>query len=362
MPQFRPAVLGVLALYLAMVAAVPAGAQQAGELRVATRVLPPMVTEQGGRLSGFSIELWDQISERLKLQTRYQAAPDIRALLEAVSSGNADLGIAAISITAEREARFDFSQPIMNAGLQILVRSEGTDTNPLVDLLRNLFSATSLLWLGIAVSLSLIPAHLLWLSERGKPGGLIPGRGYLPGIFEALYWTTSTLTAQGDNAPINWLARALAVLWKFAAVAFIAFYTAQLTATLTVQHIQGAINGPEDLGGKRVGATRGSTAVTHLRGYQAQIREFPMIGDAYRALLDKQLDAVVFDAPVLLYYAANEGKGRVQLVGNVFNREDYGIVFPSGSRLRKQVNEALLAMKEDGTYGRLYDKWFGRQG
>jgi polar amino acid transport system substrate-binding protein len=33
-------------------------------------------------------------------------------------------------------------------------------------------------------------------------------------------------------------------------------------------------------------------------------------------------------------------------------------VFPRNNPLRKQVNIALLALREDGTYQKLYDKWF----
>src|SRR5215510_6631825 len=59
------------------------GTGQQQKLRVATRVLPPLVVEQpGGKLSGFSIELWDKIAEKLKLQTTYQIAPDVRSLLD----------------------------------------------------------------------------------------------------------------------------------------------------------------------------------------------------------------------------------------------------------------------------------------
>ena len=57
---------------------------------------------------------------------------------------------------------------------------------------------------------------------------------------------------------------------------------------------------------------------------------------------------MVFDAPILLYYAANEGKGRVHLVGTPFRKEDYGIVFQAGNPLRKQVNNTLLTLREDG--------------
>ena len=53
---------------------------------------------------------------------------------------------------------------------------------------------------------------------------------------------------------------------------------------------------------------------------------------------------MVFDSPVLLYYAANEGKGRVHMVGTPFRKEDYGIIFPPGNPLRRQVNVTLLQL------------------
>lgn len=87
--------------------------------------------------------------------------------------------------------------------------------------------------------------------------------------------------------------------------------------------------------------------------------EFTQIREAFEALDDRSVDAVVFDSPILLYYAANEGKGRVSMVGAPFRKEDYGIVFPRGSELRSQVSVTLLRMREDGAYQRIYDRWFG---
>jgi polar amino acid transport system substrate-binding protein len=54
----------------------------------------------------------------------------------------------------------------------------------------------------------------------------------------------------------------------------------------------------------------------------------------------------------------------MRVVGPVFKKENYGIVFPRTTvlprqrDLRKLVNEALLKMREDGTYDRLYTRWF----
>lgn len=331
------------------------------ELRVVTRVLPPMVIDRGGSLTGFSIDLWNEIAERLKIRTKYHVAPDVAALLSDVRSGNADLGIAAISITSTREAEFDFSQPIMNAGLQILVRGQGKDggSNPLHDVLSLLFSWLSLAWLGIAVLLILIPAHIVWFYERHHDNGIIPTKAYIPGIFYALFWAAGTLATQSESAPKHWVGRIVAVLWMFTGVVFVALYTAQLAATLTVQQIGGGINGPEDLAGKRVAATRGSTAANVARDLKGQVIEFAQIEEAYRALEKKTVDAVVFDSPILLYHAANEGKGRVATVGTPFRKEDYGILFPRGRTLRYEVNVVLLKMREDGSYQRIHDKWFG---
>jgi polar amino acid transport system substrate-binding protein len=325
-----------------------------------TRVLPPLVVElEGGKYSGFSIELWNKIAEKLNLKFKYHAAPNVGALLENVRAGKADIGVAAISIVSKREAEFDFSQPILNAGLQIMVRGRGeADSNPLLELLGILFSPAILVWLGIALLLVLIPAHVVWYLERDQDNGIIPSREYIPGIFYALYWAASTLATQAEQAPRNWIARGVTVLWMFTAIVFVAFYTAQLTANLTVARLEGGINGPEDLPGKKVATTKGSTAAKAARELRADVLEVERIDDAYRALLDRQADAVLFDAPVLLFFAAKEGKGRVQMVGQPFRKEDYGIVFPRNHPLRKQVNITLLDMREDGTYQQIYDKWF----
>jgi len=232
-----------LASVLSAIGQVRGGTQ---ELRVITRMAPPIVRMDQGELGGFAIDLWNTIAQRLHVTTRYQVAPDVGALLQRVRSADADLGVGAISITSAREREFDFSQPILNAGLQIMVRIQGSDD----------------------------------------------------------------------------------------------------------------IKGPQDLSGKRVATTPGSTSAASLRELKARVYQFPVLKFAYLALLDKKVDAMVFDAPVLLNYAAFAGKGRVKLVGQVFRQEDYGIVFPQNSPLRDQVNSALSALREDGSYQKVHDKWF----
>ncbi len=77
------------------------------ELRVAVLLAPPMVMEQNGSLTGFSIDLWNAIATRLKVKTSYQIMPDVRALEEVLRSKGADL-TPAMFITSTRDADFDF--------------------------------------------------------------------------------------------------------------------------------------------------------------------------------------------------------------------------------------------------------------
>lgn len=129
--------------------------------------------------------------------------------------------------------------------------------------------------------------------------------------------------------------------------------------TLTVQHIRGEIDGPNDLPGKQVGTLAGGSAVAYLEAHGAVVRQYAQNRDMFQALLDGDVDAVVQGSAGLDYYATHEGKGQVRMVGPEFNANDVGFVFPVHSPLRRQVDSALLSMREDGTYGRIYDKWFG---
>ena len=152
--------------------------------------------------------------------------------------------------------------------------------------------------------------------------------------------------------------RTFAVFWIFAGVVFVAFYTAQLTTTLTVEQIRGAIEGPSDLPGKQVAtmAAAPPPITSAAERTSAGVRDDRWV---YKALLDKKVDAVVLPAPVLLYYAAHEGKGRVKTVGPEFNTAPAAIMVQLDSPLRRKINLALIALRENGTYQQIYDKWFG---
>jgi polar amino acid transport system substrate-binding protein len=353
--------LRAIALAAVLLAGQPAWAQQApATVRVGTFALAPFVMDQSGRVSGFSIDLWTEIAARLHLQSQYEDAPDVKALFQKLRMGQADIAVSGLFYSVERDREFDFSYPIMEAGLRVMVRGSGetVSVTPLRSLTGLLLSRNTLAWLGVALLFVVIAAHIVWVIERLQADEATR-EPYFPGIFRAMYWASTTLMAQGDQPPRKWIGRVLAVLWMFVGIVFVASYTAQLASTLTVQHIRGAINGPDDLADKRVATLKGGSAVAWLQAHGAQVVEYAQNRDVFGALNDGTVDAVVQGSAALDYYAAHEGKDLVKMVGPEFNPNDVGFVFPIGSPLRKRVNGALLSMREDGTYQRIYERWFG---
>ena len=332
------------------------------ELRVAVTVIPPFIMDQDGSLTGFSIDLWNAIAVRLKLKTSYVMEPDVSALEQAMRSKTADLTVAPVFITSARDEVFDFSYPMLETGLQIMVRGVDQNAqfdNPLSEMLRLMLSRATVVWLSVALLLVLIPAHAVWLLERRHENGMLSSRNYFPGILEAIYWALSTLTTQAETMPRQWLARSLSVFWMFAGVVFVASYTAQLTAVFTVERIRGAIEGPDDLPNRQVAALARGNAIDFLREHHAQVQEFSTIDEMFKALIEKKVDAVVAGAPILQYIAVHEGKGRVKMVGPVFNKAPVAFMLQWDSPLRKKLDVALIALREDGSYQQFYDKWFG---
>ncbi|NJN87607.1 MAG: transporter substrate-binding domain-containing protein [Leptolyngbyaceae cyanobacterium SL_7_1] len=101
----------------------PSGATDDAVLQVGIKDIPPFVfLTEGDDPYGFSIDLWKEIARELELETEFVPFDDVPTLLEAVKQNRVDVAIAAISITAEREANgLDFSYPIYQSGLQLLV-------------------------------------------------------------------------------------------------------------------------------------------------------------------------------------------------------------------------------------------------
>lgn len=130
---------------------------------------------------------------------------------------------------------------------------------------------------------------------------------------------------------------------------------------ILVRSDEEAIQTADDLKGKVVATKQGTASyeyVTEIKEIK-EVVPFPNIDQAYMELEKGSADAVVFDLPSLLYYINTEAEGRVKLLDDLLEGQTFGIAFPKGSPLKTEVDLALAKLKEDGSYDKLHEKWFG---
>lgn len=362
--RWAPALLvaGTLGL-VALVSPGPAAAQDdAGApetLTVAIKPLPPFVfDEQPAR--GFSIDYWNEVGSRLGVDTEFVMMETVGDIIDAAAADEVDAAIAGISITREREAIIDFSQPYYTSGQQIVTRADG-GAGTFSTLASLIGSGTFLVPLLILVVLVLIVSHLVWWFERGHDSDDFP-YAYRAGIGEALWWSTVSVITGGEAVKnINTaLSRLIAVFWMLVGLFLLAFVTARATSVLTVAELEADISSLADLPGRPVATVEGTASVAFLEDELGLTAiEAPDLDAALNRLVVGQVDAVVFDAPVVAYAVNRSYRGELVLVEPVEGRDPYGIALPSGSERLEAVNAAVIEIGRDGTLDALLEEWFG---
>ena len=324
-------------------------------MSVAIKVLPPCVMEAKDRYSGFDVELWEEIAKDLKLDFNYRLTDQWRIFSDLVE-GKADIAFSCMPITFNAEETIDFSHHYLESGLRILVLKKSIFS--LKRTLKSIFSPLILTVLAALFLFMVICGNAVWWVEKGSR--IINDR-YFPGILEAFWYVLVTMTTvgYGDVVPRKWFGRMIALFIMLIGISFFGWAVAQFSSVITVQRLHADIVSPQDLRDRLVATVEFTTSVPTLNKLGAIVLPVARIDEAYELLLKEKVEAVVFDSPTILHYERHEGAGRVKVVGPLFDIQYYGFMFPEGSKLREAVNRTLLKLKGDGTYDRIYERWFG---
>ncbi len=345
-------IFGAISLLAVWVSAV-----QAQDLRVSTVTRPPFSMVVDGVETGFSLDLLAAISENQGWTYSVTRHGGFSDMLGAVRNGQADMAVANISITADRELTMDFSQPIFESGLQILVRS---DRERSASMIRKFFSLDFMGAVAIAFALLFLMGMVMWALERRRQPYFDRPAG--EAMFPSFWWALNLLVNGGfeERVPQTFLGRILSVLMVLGSLFIVSLFVARITAIMTVSALQSDVNSLSDLAGQRVATIDGSTAASYLASRNLTFAGYGGLQEMTEAFEAGEVDALFFDAPILAWYALNSD-GRAQLAGPVVQRENYGIALPSGSALAEPINQALLTLRETGVYDEIFAKWFGAQ-
>jgi polar amino acid transport system substrate-binding protein len=324
-----------------------------GPLTIAVRDVPPYVIVGDGEPTGFSIELWQLVGARLGIDTEYLVVDRVSDILDAVADGRADAGVAAISMTADREGSFDFSVPIESTGLRLLVRDE--HPSGLAQAFRAFTHSTALQLLLILFGLAFVAGASIWLVERNRNPDF---PSHPRGLIDGMWWAVVTMATvgYGDHVPRSSKGRVLSVVWILIGIVVIAQFTAVITSELTVEELTSDVTSLEQLADQQIVTVEGTAAADLLVTMGVRPRTVSDVDELVSAVASGSVEAGVYDGGILEHRSQIDD--RVRVVGAPLTHDQYAIALRDGDPRLECIDRSLLDVIEDGTWLRLHDAWF----
>lgn len=334
------------ALALILIASCLGAAEDTAPIPVATKHAPPFVmVADDGSISGITIDLIETVAAAAGREVAWRPM-ELEEMLDAVAAGEVAAAAAAITVSAEREARMDFSYPYFITGLGIAVGGERRSR--WLALLGQIISFDFLKVLAGLTGVLLLSGFVLWLFER-KRNPQFGGRT-VEGIGASMWWSAVTMTTvgYGDKAPITLGGRLVALWWMFASIIIISSFTAAIATSLTLEGMTLAVRSEDDLAQAKSAVVEGTIAQAELQSRHHAHVAVADLGEAFDLLRAGRVDAVIHDRPLLRYALKDDDSG-LQALDVLFRKQGYALALPHGSELREALNQRLLELLSDGT-------------
>jgi len=330
---------------------------ESGEpLRVLIWETPPFaMKDAAGNWQGLSVDLWKDVTDRLNWSFEWQES-NLQDALKKLQDDEADVAVAALTITAEREESIDFSHLYYVSGL-----SAGYIRKRHLGLLAPLTGLFSMEFIGTVLTLALVllvAGAAVWVFERrANPDQFKKG---WRGLGDGFWWSAVTMTTvgYGDKAPRTLGGRVVALIWMFTSLVIIAGFTAQMASALTASRLSEDPLWQRSFGDISVAVVRNSSGDQYATNHGARVLRFDDLDGALQAVEEERADVVVYDAPILRYRARTDTPW-LAVGSRILMRDDYGFGIRPGSELREPINRALAALLHEPIWQRIRDRYLG---
>lgn len=268
-------------------------AAQDDEIVVVTTELAPFVIRDGNVADGFYMEIWEDVAVEIGRDFRVEWADSFSDMLDRLGNGTADVAVAPLAPTAEREVLFDFSSAVISSGPQLGLHER---TQSRVLLLRTLVGSGALRVLFWAALGLVVLGHLIWLVERHDDEGFGDFHSSWPrGAWDGFWWAAVTVTTvgYGDTAPRSTRGRLIAMVAMLASLFLVGAFVSQVTADLDGGRSEQRVDSVDELGDRTVAVVAGSTFSAFIESEGVATVGFPTQGAAFDAVERGDFDVVL---------------------------------------------------------------------
>ncbi|XP_059930867.1 glutamate receptor ionotropic, kainate 4 [Gadus macrocephalus] len=346
--------------------------------------------EGNERYQGFCVDMLKELGDILKFKYLIRLVGDGHygvpgangtwtGMVGELISRKADLAVAGLTITAEREKVIDFSKPFMTLGISIMYRVH-LGRRPGYFSFLDPFSPGVWLFMllaYLAVSCILFLVARLTPYEWYNPHPCLKGRCNLLinqySLGNSFWFPVGGFMQQGSTiAPRALSTRCVSGVWWAFTLIIISSYTANLAAFLTVQRMEVPIESVDDLADQTAieyGTMHGGSTMTFFQNsrYQTYQRMWNFMHSKQPSVFVKSTEegiarvlnsnyAFLLESTMNEYY--RQRNCNLTQIGGLLDTKGYGIGMPPGSVYRDEFDLAILKMQEDNRLEILKRKWW----
>ncbi|XP_043338437.1 glutamate receptor ionotropic, kainate 4 isoform X1 [Cervus elaphus] len=346
--------------------------------------------EGNDRYEGFCVDMLKELAEILRFNYKIRLVGDgVYGVPEAngtwtgmvgeLIARKADLAVAGLTITAEREKVIDFSKPFMTLGISILYRVHMGRRPGYFSFLDPFSPGVWLFMLlaYLAVSCVLFLVARLTPYEWYSPHPCAQGRCSLLvnqySLGNSLWFPVGGFMQQGSTiAPRALSTRCVSGVWWAFTLIIISSYTANLAAFLTVQRMDVPIESVDDLADQTAieyGTIHGGSSMTFFQNsrYQTYQRMWNYMYSKQPSVFVKSTEegiarvlnsnyAFLLESTMNEYY--RQRNCNLTQIGGLLDTKGYGIGMPVGSVFRDEFDLAILQLQENNRLEILKRKWW----
>ncbi|XP_026408762.1 glutamate receptor 2.9-like isoform X2 [Papaver somniferum] len=311
----------------------------------------------GYDVTGYCVEVFKAAIDELPYAVLYDLIPfqdstgkagSYDDLVYQVNAQKYDAAVGDITITASRSELVDFTLPYAEGGVSMVVLVKKDMSKDTWIFLKPLEWK---LWVTTGAFFFIIGA-VIWILEhrvnrefRGGPHPL-----YQWGIM--LSFSFSTLVFAQKERVLSSLGRFVIAIWLFVVLIITRSYTANLTSMLTIQRSDPTYTDAIELRDRRynVGYQEGSFVFGILKGmgfHESNLIIFKSPKDFDDAFSNGTIVAAFEELPYIELLLA-EYCSKYMTVGEIYQYDGLGFVFPKGSPLGPDISRKILSIREEG--------------
>lgn len=307
-----------------------------------------MFKKSTDQFEGISAWLWEQVASELDQPYELRELT-LSDMLDQLEGGTLDVAINPLTVTSDRIERMEFTQPFFVSSSAVATRSSSGIESALA-FIKKFFSANFLKAIFVLFIVIFIFGFIAWLFERKANPEEFPD-GW-QGMWEGIWWSAVTMTTvgYGDKSPRSLGGRIVALVWMFTAIIIISGLTASIASSLTVNQLSGDIESLQELRQHDLGSVAASASLQFLEDNYVPVQPFKHVQAGLDALESGEIEAFVYDEPILKYEILSGNRTELQVLPYRFNTQYYSYGLPKGSPLADRINPIMLSILESSRW------------